>query len=57
VRVPGWFPPRWIVVLAALLGGVAIVIASAYGESARPAAWVGAIVALLILAWGVFRDS
>jgi hypothetical protein len=53
---PEWMPSTWVVATALALGAAAIVIASAYGEPARPAAYVGGIVAAAVIAWGIARE-
>lgn len=54
--MPDWFPARWIVAVAVALGSATIVIASAYGALARPAAYCGGVVALAVIGWGALRE-
>ena len=49
--------PSWpVLALAAAIGIAAIVVVSAYGADARPAAYAGGVAALAIIVWGVVRE-
>jgi hypothetical protein len=50
-------PPPWVVALGVVLAVATIIIVSAAGEPARPAAYCGAAVGLAILIWGTARQS
>jgi hypothetical protein len=49
-------PASWIVATALALAAVTIVIVSAYGAHARPAAYAGGAVGAAIIVWGLARE-
>jgi Flp pilus assembly protein TadB len=49
-------PSRPVLALAAAVGVATIIVVSAYGADASPAAYVGFAATLAIIAWGVNRE-